>query len=140
MFVPAYSESGSNRRVKEEQIFFFWMQFLKDCQRGRLQRNVISLSEIMDNAVDGESTSKMVLSLADVLQFITGSPTTPLVPFAGNILFDHEIGKDAERRVESNTCALQVTFPVSQRYLSSCDTFMMNFTDDIYEGPGFGKV
>ena len=97
MFVPAYQESGSNRHVKEEQIFFFWMKFLKDCQRGRLQRNVISLSEIMDNAVDGESTSKMVLSLADVVQFITGSHTTPLVPFAGKILLNHEIGKDPER-------------------------------------------
>ena len=63
----------------------------------KIVREVISLSEIMDNTVDGESTSKMVLSLADVLQFITSSRTTLLVPFASKILFNHEIGKDPER-------------------------------------------
>ena len=144
MFHPSYSEEGSNKRSNEEQIYFHWMQFLKEANRRKLKRNVTSLEEIEVESVDasGEQSSAeaRVLGLSDILQFMSGARTKPLACFKGKIRFDHEVSPDSNKRAESNTCALEMVIPVNKRYLESCDNFVSNLTDDIFDGPDFGKI
>ena len=87
-----------------------------------------------------EST-QTILTLADVMQFLTGSRFKTISSVKGQIHFNHVQCKEgSQKRSEANTCACEVTTPVSDRYLSSIKSFTEHFTDDIFEGQGFGKV
>ncbi len=70
LFTRRYSEIGSNRRVKEESIMMNFTHFLEDVEAGETQTTV--LCPVTDEL------SSMTLKLADVLQFLTGSPSIPV--------------------------------------------------------------
>ena len=52
MFVPRFSDIGSNDRLKEEAVMVGWALFLKQCNRGKLKRNVTDLSKIEEKDKD----------------------------------------------------------------------------------------
>ena len=128
MFKPTFSEEGSNRRVREEQIYCYWLHFLKECQRGKLVRKFFNLQDF-EQGVETEIEKR--ISLQDVLQFLTGAQRKPLVALNGNIEFNHE----KVERVVSRTCELELTIPVIPRYTESRDKFVQHFTEDMLEGP-----
>lgn len=133
IFKPTFSEEGSNRRVKEEQTYCFWLNFLKECQRGKLVRKFFNLRDFEEGI---ETEIEKRLSLQDVLQFLTGAQRKPLVSLKGKIVFNHE----SVERVVSRTCELELTIPVIPRYTESREKFVEHFTEDILEGPDFGQI
>ena len=135
MFVAKFSPPESTRRQKEDEIYFFWLQMLREVNRKRLTKKYDAIEENFE-VVEKEST----ISLGDVLQFITGSRNKPLSGFQANILFDHNVDSSGQRRMKANTCAPDLSIPVNIRYTESCDKFINNFADDIFDSPGFGQV
>ena len=133
MFKPTFSEEGSNRRVREEQVYFFWLNFLKECQRGKLVRKFFNLKDFEEGI---ETEIEKRLSLQDVLQFLTGAQRKPLVALKGKIVFNHE----SVERVVSRTCELELTIPVIPRYTESREKFIEHFIEDILERPDFGQI
>ena len=55
-----------------------------------------------------------------------------------SIEFNHEASTG--RSLNANTCAIQLVFPVNERYCSSLDSFAENIGEDILNGPTFGMV
>lgn len=151
MFSAKLGLPGCNERAKEETVLFNWFSFLKSCKKGKISRNVISLQSIESRvevddqeiiATVGSNTTPgdtRVLFLNDVLQFITGSYHKPAVGTRGYIEFDHSADESSGARIVANTCAATLTVPTTNRYTGSPKEFIANFSDDIFDGPDFGR-
>ena len=134
IFLPIYSAQESNKHMKVEQLYMFWLDFLKKCQRGKVVRNILNLAELEEGR---EAQVERALSIEDALQFTTGARKKPLLTFRGSLEFDHD---DTQRRVTCNACALKMTIPVCARYFNSASDFVAHFTDDIMDAPDFRRV
>ena len=75
VFKPVLSEKDSNRREREDQLYYFWIKFLKECNRGRILREVVKLEDVLEQTepLSTIESTKTILTLADVIQFLTGS-------------------------------------------------------------------
>ena len=84
------SEQGSNSRQQEESTIYCYEVFLKDVEEGE---------------TDG-------LTLEDLLVFITGSDTVPLLGFDHVITVEfYDFSGNDRRRQWSSTCGLTFHFP-----------------------------
>ena len=86
-------------------------------------------------SADGKVTcGEKVVTVPDVLRFITGSSAIPPGGFGTRIVvkFTHDQGY-----VRVSTCALQVHLPLHHRTLSSFTEMMV---EAIISSPGFGRV
>lgn len=137
-FIPEFSIVGSSKRQCEETIVFNFHQFLKQCDKGSVERSFIDVTSL-ESLVTEEDIKEIQLTLPDVLQFLTGARNIPLGGLEGSIVFKHDAIKGA--RVRTNNCALQLIIPVNERYY--CEEpakFVSNFADDICDGQGYGQV
>lgn len=139
-FIPVFSISGSSKRQCEETIVFNFYQFLKQCDKGSVQRKFIDITTVEWHEQEEEiPETEQSLTLQDVLQFLTGARNMPLGSIEGSIVFDHNALNGA--RVKANCCALQLSIPVNERYFSEeSGSFISNFADDIFDGQGYGRV
>ena len=129
-----FSISGSSKRQCEETIVFNFYQFLKQCDKGNVQRKFIDVTTLESPDEEFPETEQL-LTLQHVLQFLTGARNIPLGNIDGSIVFAHDALKGA--RVKANTCALQLTIQVNERYFSEeSATFLLNFADDNFDGQG----
>eukprot|EP00794_Sanderia_malayensis_P016420 gene16420-18054_t len=138
-FKPEWSVEGSNKRQKEDSIYYYWIKFLKECSRGRLQRCATKVGDL--NSSEGVQTKDptvSTLNLEGVMQFITGSRHKPLSPCC-SITFDHN-SADQRKHVFANTCAMQLVIPVNEVYSGSYKSFIQEFTNDFFDAPDFGQV
>lgn len=135
-FVPDFSVSGSSRRQCEETIVFNFIQFLKQCDRGNIHRTFIDVTTL---ELEEIREVEQMLTLHDVLQFLSGASHLPCGSIHGSIHFIHDVEKG--QRVKANTCALELAIPVNNRYLSEeSSVFIANLADDIFDGQGYGCV
>ena len=83
----------------------------------------------LEVSVDGADEEDRVLSLNDILQCITGLSNKPVAAIRGNIIFKHETGdsQSTKRRIEANTCGLDLTIFVNEQYLDCRATSPMTF-------------
>ena len=136
-FVPSFSLKGSSKRQSEETVVFNFNQFLKQCARGDIQRTFVDISSVESGNIE---ETQQTLSPNDVLQFISGASHLPADGFHGGcIQFIHT----AERgqRVKANTCGLQLSIPMNERYFTEdSSVFVSNFADDIFDSQGYGCV
>ena len=104
LYTPKYSEIGSNRRVKEESVMMHFTHFLEDVEAGEAATTVL--------CPETDELSSMTLRLADILQFLTGSPSIPVLGFEANasVTFEHA---DVSRKLHVSTCSLELCFPVN---------------------------
>ncbi len=74
-----------------------------------------------------------VISLVDVLSFVTGADCVPPLGFdpLPSIVFLHD---RSEQFPKANTCCMELKLPISNDY----DTFKENMTFGIANSPGFG--
>ena len=130
LFTPRYSEIGSNRRVKEESIMMNFTHFLEDVEAGDAQTTVL--------CPETDELSSMILKLADILQFLTGSPSIPVFGFDAKplVTFEHA---DVSRKLHVSTCSLELCFPVNDAMLEY-SSFKSDFVECIISSPGFGLV
>ena len=130
MFEPQLSDFGSNRRCYEESILMNFTHFLEDLEAGNVTANVLCLED--------DAILERVLNLKDFLQFVTGSPTIPILGFdaSPSIVFNHD---DPNRKLSVSTCSLELRFPVNPNLLVY-DSFRQEMIDCIISSPGFGQV
>lgn len=116
LFKPGLSPGGSNRRVTEERIIGYWMDFLQDAEEG-----------------------STVVTLEDVLIFATGTNRIPplgLLP-SPNLSFLHKDEEDGQSKFPiANTCANQLKLPIHPSY----DLFKENVEFGILNSPNFGRA
>ena len=69
---------------------------------------------------------------------MTGTAEIPPLGFKNQpcVVFNHV---DPLRKLEANTCALQLCLPVNDK-MTENDSFKEEFSDCILNSPGFGKV
>ena len=138
-FLPVFAESGSNEKAKEDEIYLFWVRFLKDCGRERIKASVVTLDSVSEGAMT--ASKDVTLRLQDIMKFCTGSTHMPSSGAKGQIIFSHERENHGVlRHITANTCAMQVTVPVNDLYSGAYSTFKENLRDDILNSPGFGQV
>ena len=130
-FDPEYS-SDKDKREKESDIVYNFNNFLDELEEDP-QWN--SFTAIVDLDSDKEEVTK--LDLHDVLQFLCGSRHIPAGGLQGKMKFSHNAKQG--KRVRVNACIIEITFPVTDRYMNSL-SFNKNFGDDIICSPGFGQV
>ena len=130
LFTPRYSENGSNRRVKEECIMMNFTHFLEDVEAGDAQTTVL--------CTETDDVSSVTLKLADILQFLTGSPSVPVFGFTSNasVKFEHT---EVSRKLHVSTCSLELCFPVND-VLLEYSSFKKDVIECIISSPGFGLV
>eukprot|EP00794_Sanderia_malayensis_P001751 gene1751-1950_t len=141
-FKPEWSPEGSSKRVKEDEVYYYWVKFLKECSRGRVTCRATKIEDLGSNTSSpGNDPPISTLSLEGVMQFITGCPQKPIsIPF-GRITFEHDNADMSSRRhVFANTCAMQLTIPINAIYTGSYKQFIQQFTEDIFSGQDFGQV
>ena len=109
LFEVQFSPEGSNKRQQEEAIAIHFTTLLEEIEIGAIKGQVFDFST-------GSST-EVVFSLGDVLQFVTTSPSIPAVGFQPRpvIAFSH---LDASRKLQANTCANQLLLPVNDLLLN----------------------
>lgn len=130
--IPEFSITGSSQRQNEETIVFNFYQFLKQLNKGRVERNFIDVisTESEDNE---EVINEIGLTLQDVSQYLKGAENVPLGSIDRSIIFMHDALKGT--RLKANNCALQLSIPVNERYhCEESATFESNFADDILDG------
>lgn len=93
-------------------------------------------SNLLDLTTDGES--EIMLSLSDVLKFITGSFIVPATGFVDQqlIQFQH---LEPNRKLHVNTCSNSLTLPVNNTMIEF-ESFKEEFTSCLVMSPGFGNV
>ena len=130
MFEPQLSDIGSNGRCYEEAILMNFTHFLEDVEAGNVRANVLCLED--------DSIAERVLNLKDFLQFVTGTPTIPILGFdaSPSIVFSHD---DPNRKLTVSTCSLELRFPVNPNLLTY-DSFRQEMSDCIIASPRFGQV
>eukprot|EP00794_Sanderia_malayensis_P004283 gene4283-4851_t len=141
-FKPEWSPEGSSKSVKEDEVYYYWVKFLKECSRGKVTCRATKIEDLGSNTSSpGNNPSISTLSLEGVMQFITGCPQKPIsIPF-GWITFEHDNADISSRRhVFANTCAMQLTIPFNAIYTGSYKQFIQQLTEDIFGGPDFGQV
>ena len=137
-FVPTFSVRGSSKREKEELVIFNYNQFLNKCSKGEVCRTVLDINGILREQLYEEEASH-ILTLNNVYQFATGLR----YPLSGGCKGAEEFMHEAlsGTGAKANTYANSFCFPINDRYASEdCSTFVSNFADDIFEGPGYGFV
>ena len=130
LFKVQFSPEGSNRRPQEEAIAFNFTRLLEDIESGAITGKLYDFNT--------ESSTEVVFSLGDILQFVTGTPSIPAVGFEPQpvITFNH---LEANRKLQANTCANQFTLPVNDQLLNY-ESFASEVTSCILMSPGFGHV
>ncbi len=125
LFDNKFSQAGSNKLAAEEAVSMNFTKFLEDTEAGEV------CVPLLDTA-DG-----MILSLGDVLQFITGSNQIPAIGFTEqpSIVFVHG---DAKRKPHVSTCTNTLYLPIPEDL--SYEAFKENFGNCIIMSPGFGTV
>ena len=83
LFKVQFSPEGSNKRSQEEAIAFNFTRLLEDIEIGATKGKLYDFNT--------ESSTEVVFSLGDILQFVTGSPSIPAVGFEPQpvIAFNH---------------------------------------------------
>ncbi len=117
---------------READIVYNFNNFLDELEEDP-QWN--SFTAITDFESEKEEITK--LNLHDVLQFLCGSRHISAGGLQGKLKFLHNANHG--KRVKVNTCIIEITFPVTDRYVTSA-SFNKNFGDDIICSPGFGQV
>eukprot|EP00794_Sanderia_malayensis_P008209 gene8209-9089_t len=130
-FSPEYS-CDEKKREMECDIVFNFNNFLDELEAGPSWN---SFKTIVD--LESEAEEVIQLNLHDVLQFICGSRHIASGGMSGKLMFLHDT--DHGKRVQVNTCIVNITFPVTARYTIS-ESFNKNFGEDIICSPGFGQV
>lgn len=130
LFIPIFSPRGSNKRTTEEAVSLHFSRYLEEVESGEVSCKVV------DFCTDQES--EMRVTLAAVLQFITGSSSIPAVGFdeMPSITFLHDA---SGRKLTANTCANTLCLPINSTFLDY-DKFKVEFTACMAESPGFGGV
>ena len=130
LFMPVFLPRGSNKCTSEEAVSLNSSSYLEEVESGNITCNVVDFST-------GQQ-SEMRLTLAAVLQFITGSSSIPAIGFDDrpSITFLHD---DSGRKLSANTCSNTLHLPVNSTLLSY-DKFKVEFTSCMAESPGFGNV
>ena len=125
-----FSPEGSNKRQQEEAIAFHFTTLLEEIEIGAIKGQVFDFST--------ESSTEVVFSLGDVLQFVTANPSIPAVGFQPRpvIAFNH---LDASRKLQANTCANQLLLPVNDLLLKY-NSVKEEITSCIIMSSGFGNV
>eukprot|EP00794_Sanderia_malayensis_P010666 gene10666-11795_t len=130
MYVIQYdADVNSEHRQKEEDIIFWWYQFLDELEIGQAQE-----LEVFDLSSSDKKAVK--LTLLDVFRFLTGAkylPSINIIKQKGKITFIHDC---PGRRLSTSTCLFLLKFPVNERYCS--ELFSSNVVEDIMQSPGFG--
>ena len=93
LFEVQFSPEGSNKRQQEEAFHF--TTIFEEIEMGAIKGQVFDFST--------ESSTEVVFSLGDVLQFVTASPSIPAVGFQPRpvIAFNH---LDASRKLQAESC------------------------------------
>ena len=130
LFLINLSPQGSNRRASEEVLSLNLSKFLEDVESSEVS------STLMNVTTDTESM--VTLSLADVLQFITGSSSIPAVGFEPrpSVAF---IADNSGRKLYVSTCTNTLTLPICD-ILMEYESFKKEVTACIIMSPGFGNV
>jgi hypothetical protein len=130
LFEVQFSPEGSNKRQQEEAIAFHFTTLMEDIEIGAIKGQVFYFST--------ESSTEVVFSLGDILQFVTACPSIPAVGYQPRpvIAFNH---LDTSRKLQANTCANKLLLPVNDLLLNY-DSFKEEITSCILMSPGFGNV
>ena len=130
LFEVQFSPEGSNKRQQEEAIAFHFTTLMEDIEIGAIKGQVFDFST--------ESSTEVVFSLGDILQFVTACPSIPAVGYQPRpvIAFNH---LDTSRKLQANTCANKLLLPVNDLLLNY-DSFKEEITSCILMSPGFGNV
>ena len=130
LFMPVFSPRESNKRTSVEAVSLNFSSYLEEVESDNITCNVVDFST-------GQQ-SEMRLTLAAVLQFITGSSSIPAIGFDDwpSITFLHD---DSGRKLSTNTCSNTLHLPVNSTPLSY-DKFKVEYTSCMTESPGFGNV
>ena len=130
LFTFELSPVGSNRRQKEEAIVMNFTRYLEDVEEG-------SITSVLVDPDTNEEINASV-NLSQILQFVTGAAEIPPLRFKNQprVVFNHV---DPLRKLEANTCALQLCLPAKDK-MTENDSFKEESTDCILNSPGFGKV
>ena len=131
MFRIVYSDDEEKKK-REQDVAYNWCNFLDE-----LELHAVKEVRVSDFLAEEDEEKSLSMKLEDVLFFLTGSKFLPSISIgSGRIIFDHD--SDQERRISVSTCALKLTFPICERYMS--EEFTTNIMDDIISSPGFGMV
>lgn len=124
IFDPVFSPAGINKFAIEQSIIFNFNQYLEDVENGKV------VSQLEDREV--------TVTLSDILQFATGARNVPAIGFSPRptIVFQHNL--DMQRKINTNTCANTLKFPVSG--LDDGKKFSEEFTFCLLNSPGFQLV
>ena len=130
LFIAVFSPRGSNKRTTKEAVSLNYSRYLEEVESGEVTCNVVDFNT--------DQGSQMRVTLATVLQFITGSSSIPALGFDDqpSITFLHDA---SGRKLTANTCSNTVHLPVNSTFLSY-DNFKVEFTSCMVESPGFGNV
>ncbi len=125
--------------MKEDEVYYYWLKFLKECSRGRVTCRATKVEDLgIDSSSPRNDPSIATLSLEGVMQFITGCRQKPISTPFGRITFEHDNSDPSSRRhVFANTCAMQLIIPVNAAYTGSYKKFIQQLTEDIFNGPDF---
>ena len=131
IYTYQYSSENSDERKLEEDIVYSWCNFLDEAAGSLLPD-----ASFIDIYGEKYEEKKCVVTLPDVLYFLTGSRFPPIGGLAkGRIKFEH-CGKNSGKRATVSTCFLTLEIPVSDRYT---EKFNKSIVEDILESPGFGR-
>lgn len=115
------STRGSNLRIAEEDMLYYWENFLSNVFRGKVSQTTISIEikEDVDTGNDNdkvvETQSTKVVTLNDIVMFSTGSYHLPATGFERKVEINFEHTPPEGKRVTANTCGPSVGFPVSPK-------------------------
>ena len=111
----------ANLRIAEEDILYYWENFLSNVFRGEVSLTTISIEikEDVDTGNDNdkvvETQSTKVVTLNDIVMFSTGSYNLPATGFERKVEINFEHTPPEGKRVTANTCGPSVGFLVSPK-------------------------
>eukprot|EP00111_Clytia_hemisphaerica_P013272 TCONS_00038973-protein len=114
-----YSEDKEERRL-EGNVFFNFLTMFENLEDSQIE---VDMQEF-----ESEKITIKIVSLADVLKYITGSKYLPLYSETKySVKFIHS---QPGRRSSANSCACEVSLPITPRYLNEKE-FTNNFLEDM---------
>ena len=121
IFDPQFSPVGSNKFTTEQNIVFYFNQYLEDVQNG------LVVSQVKNREV--------TVSLNQVFEFATGAQHVPAVGFSSLPIIEFLHHLNTPRKISANTCANILRFPVNE--LCDQEKFNEEFTFCLLNSPGF---
>ena len=133
LFVPAYSEAGSNARSAQEGIMLNWDDYVREVAEGCMEESIPTHSNLSFVGVK-EGDECMILEA--LLSFATGSKHIPVMGFTTRPMISFDLKSDG--MVTSSTCSLCIRF--TTRHCQEYESFKEDVTYCVFNSQGFGNV